>query len=460
MNIITKIKKVLFKTPARTIFTIYFLFAIVAGIILWLPISHKEGANVSYIDALFISISALASSGLSTLPLYETFNLFGGIVALLVIQIGGLGIVLLVASFWVISGKKIGLRERSIIAAEQNQFTVRGIIRLISNALIAIIVMQTIFLITMTIYLYVKQPFEMSLGDSIFHSAFLAASSFANAGFEMFPSMNSFIIFQEKGMYFPQYLTATLIFFGGVGFWPLAEITLYIKGLFHHKKYKMSYISKLFIFLHLLILAITIVVYTALEYNNSLKYMSAPNAIADVVFMSMSVRSAGYTNTNMLNWNEATKLFMSVMMFIGAAPNSSGGGVRMTTILLLFGVLLSYGRHKKQVIVFHKAIKESAIKRALVVFSMGIMLVFVSTFLISMAEPNRDIMTIAYEVSSAFGTVGLTLNMTSSITTFTKIIIMIIMFIGRIGILTFVEVLDNKKTTNVVTYAEMDMMVG
>ncbi|HBT59855.1 MAG: potassium transporter TrkG [Paracholeplasma sp.] len=460
MNLYLSIKKILFKTPARTIFTIYFMFALVAGFILWLPISQKDGVSISYIDALFISISALASAGLSPIPLYDTFNLFGGIVTLLIIQIGGLGIVLLVASYWVISGKKIGLRERSIIAAEQNQFTVKGIIRLISNALIAILVIQIIYLVVMTFYLYAKQPFDLTFGGAFFHAAFLAASSFANAGFEMFPTLSSFVVFQEKGMYFPQYASMVLIFFGGVGFWPLAEITLYFKSIFKKKRYKISYISKLLMFLHLLILVITIMIYTGLEFNNTLRFMSMPEAITDVLFMSTSVRSAGFTNTSNLAWSESTKLFMSVLMFIGAAPNSSGGGVRMTTIILLFSTLLSYGRHKKQVKVFKKAIKEAAVKRALIVFSMGILLVFVSTFLVSIAEPSKKIMDVAFEVSSAFGTVGLTLNFTSTISNFTKVILMINMFVGRIGILTLLEVLDNKKTANVVTYAEIDMMVG
>ncbi|HKL61316.1 MAG TPA: potassium transporter TrkG [Acholeplasma sp.] len=460
MNIYRQIKKVLFKTPARTIFMIYLAFAIVSGILLWLPISLNKGVELKYIDALFIAISALASAGLTPTPLYETFNLFGGIITLLIIQIGGLGIVLLVASYWVISGKKIGLRERSIIAAEQNQFTVRGIIKLISNALIAILVIQLIYFVVMSFYLYYKQPFDLTPGGAIFHAAFLSASSFANAGFEMFPTMTSFRVFQEQHLYFPQYFSMILIFLGGVGFWPLAEITLFFKALFKKKKHKMSYVSKLFIYSHLFILLGTAVIYTALEYQNSLRFLSVPDAVTNVLFMSTSVRSAGFTNTANVAWTESTKLFMTVLMFIGAAPNSSGGGVRMTTMILVVATLISYGRHKKQVKVANKAIKEAAIKRALMVFSMGIVLVFVSTFLVSIAEPGQSLTTSAFEVSSAFGTVGLTLNFTHQISNFTKIILMINMFIGRIGILTFLAMLDNKKSTNVVTYAEIDMMVG
>ena len=144
MVFIKWLKSIFFKTNARTIFTIYLIFGLVASFILWLPISLKEGVKLSYIDALFIAISQISSTGLTPVSVTDTFNLFGGIVSILILQIGGIGIVLLIAAYWVISGKRIGLRERNIIAAEQNQFTVKGIVKLIWNALTAILILQFI----------------------------------------------------------------------------------------------------------------------------------------------------------------------------------------------------------------------------------------------------------------------------------------------------------------------------
>ncbi len=420
---------------------------------------HKPGVDVAYLDALFISVSGLSSTGLTPISLADTFNVFGGIILIIILQVGGIGIVLLIASYWVFIGKKITHKERSIIAFEQNQFTIKGIIRLVSNAIVVIFAIQFIYIVAMTIYLFIKQPWQMSFLESLFHSTFLAASGFGNAGFEMFPTKTSFMVFQEKGLYFPQIMTMLIIFIGGVGFWPLAELSLWIKAKFRREKFKFSYISKLFVFLHASTLLITILVFTLLEYDNTLHLKSPVTATFEVLFMSVCVRSAGFSNANMILWREPTKLFMAVLMFIGAAPNSSGGGIRLTTFVLVLSALYSFGRGRKQVFLGEKAIKDDAVRRAYTVFSMGIVIMFLATFLILVLE-NIPFVISFFEVMSAFGTVGLSLNETPYLSHLSKAIIVIVMFIGRIGILTFIQMLEKKETINIVTYSEVDMMVG
>ncbi|MDY0210165.1 MAG: potassium transporter TrkG [Acholeplasma sp.] len=461
MNIYKKLKKILFVTPARTIFTIYLIVTIVGALLLWLPISLNEGVKLDFIDAIFISVSQISSTGLSPVSQRDTFSLFGGIISIVIIQVGGLGIVLLVASYWVIIGKKIGLKERNIIAAEQNQFTVRGIIRLITNAAIAIFTFQIIYIIMMTFYIFFAQPFEASFGEAIFQSFYLAAAGFANAGFDFLPGNQSFMVFQ--GHAFPQIITMIIIFIGGVGFWPLAEFTLFIKAKFNKTKhYKISFISKLLVISHFMFWFISALVYFVMEYENSMKGQPVMDIVLNVFFMTNNARSAGFYNTDISHWTEATRLFFSMLMFIGAAPNSSGGGIRMTTFFLLTSGLISFGRHRKQVFFAGRAIKDLAVRKSFMVFALGIGLVMISTLFISILEPNRwSIMEIGFEVSSAFGTVGLSLGLIPYISVWSKAIFIVNMFVGRIGILTAVAMLENKKeTTNVVTYAEMDMLVG
>ncbi|MFA5719573.1 MAG: potassium transporter TrkG [Acholeplasmataceae bacterium] len=453
------IKNFFFKTPARTIFTIYFLFALVGGFLLWLPINHKSGVSLSFLDALFISVSQMSSTGLSPVSLYDTFNVFGGIISIIILQVGGVGIVLLIASYWVFTGKRIGHKERSIIAFEQNQFTIKGIIKLISNAIIMIFSIQLVFIIIMSIYLYLRQPWSMHIGESIFHSFFLAASGFGNAGFEMFPTKNSFMVFQQEGLYFGQVMVMLLIFMGGIGFWPLAELALWIKAKLKRQKYKFSFISKLFVTLHFSTLLITMFIYTLLEYNNTLHLLTPTNQVFEVLFMSVSARSAGFSNANLISWRESTKLFMAVLMFIGAAPNSSGGGIRLTTFVLVVSALYAFGRRRKQVFLGGKAIKDDAVRRAYTVFSMGFLIMIIATFLILTIE-NLTFTQAFFEVMSAFGTVGLSLGVTPLLSGLSKFILIITMFIGRIGILTFIQMLEKKETINIVTYAEIDMMVG
>lgn len=460
MKLLKRIKKILFVTPARTILTIYLLFTLVGSFLLWLPISLKPGVKLDFIDAVFIAVSQISSTGLSPVSQADTFSLIGGIISIIIIQVGGLGIILLVASYWVIIGKKIGIKERNIIAAEQNQFSVKGIIKLITNAVIAIFAFQAIYIVSMTLYIYIAQPFSASFGESLFHALYLAASSFANAGFDFLPTNNSFVVF--RGQVFPQVMTMIIVFVGGVGFWPLAEFTLWIKAKIRKTKHKISFITKLLVTSHFLFWIISALVYFVMEYENSMKGQSLTNIFLDVFFMSNSARSAGFYNTDITKWTEATRLFYSMLMFIGAAPNSSGGGIRMTTFFLLASGLISFGRHRKQVFFAGKAIKDVAVRKSYMVFALGIILVMFSTLLVSIIEPNRwSIMEVGFEISSAFGTAGLSLGLIPYLSVWSKLIFIVNMFIGRIGILTAVAILENKKeTTNVVTYAEIDMLVG
>ncbi|MBM7453521.1 Trk-type K+ transport system membrane component [Acholeplasma morum] len=460
MKLLKRIKKILFVTPARTILTIYLLFTLVGSFLLWLPISLKPGVKLDFIDAVFIAVSQISSTGLSPVSQADTFSLIGGVISIIIIQVGGLGIILLVASYWVIIGKKIGIKERNIIAAEQNQFSVKGIIKLITNAVIAIFAFQAIYIVSMTLYIYIAQPFSASFGESLFHALYLAASSFANAGFDFLPTNNSFVVF--RGQVFPQVMTMIIVFVGGVGFWPLAEFTLWIKAKIRKTKHKISFITKLLVTSHFLFWIISALVYFVMEYENSMKGQSLTNIFLDVFFMSNSARSAGFYNTDITKWTEATRLFYSMLMFIGAAPNSSGGGIRMTTFFLLASGLISFGRHRKQVFFAGKAIKDVAVRKSYMVFALGIILVMFSTLLVSIIEPNRwSIMEVGFEISSAFGTAGLSLGLIPYLSVWSKLIFIVNMFIGRIGILTAVAILENKKeTTNVVTYAEIDMLVG
>ncbi|MDD4090767.1 MAG: potassium transporter TrkG [Acholeplasmataceae bacterium] len=460
MAIINFIKNLFTKTEARKIFFIYLLLAFIGGLLLWLPISQQKMVRMSFLDTLFISISELSSTGLTPVPLHSSLSLFGGIVSILLLEIGGIGIILLMTSLTVFLGRKIGIKELNVVAFEQNQFTIKNIFSFIRNAVIAILVLQFFYIIIMSLYLFIKQPWEISYWGSLYQSIFLAVSSFANAGFDLLPNNESFIIFQKNGLYFPQILTMLLVFLGGIGFWPLAESVVWIKKTIKKEKYRFSFLAKLLVLIHFLLWLFSSIIFYFLERNNSLSTLSISDSMIVTTFMTTAVRSAGFYNTNINTWTPATKFFMALLMFIGAAPNSSGGGIRLTTLLLVIISLYSFGKRRKQAFLHKKAIKEEALKKAYVVFTAAIILVFLSSFLILIIE-NLEMIEVFFEVLSAFGTVGLSLSVTPQLTSFSKVILMIVMFIGRIGILTFIQILDTKKeTTNVVSYSEIDIIVG
>lgn len=460
MNIFSKTKTFFTKTEARKIFLMYLLLAFLGGLLLYLPFSLKEGIRLSFIDALFISVSEISSTGLTPVSLVDNLSLIGIIISILLLEIGGIGIVLMMASLTVFLRRKLGVVETNIIAFEQNQFTIKNIFNFVKNAVIGILSIQVIFIIIMSLYLFIKQPWALSYGESLLHSVFIAVSSFANAGFEIFPSNNSFVVFQEQGLYFPQILTMILIFLGGIGFWPLAEMVLWIKKKIKKEPFKFSFFAKIFVFIHFITWLGGSIVFYLLETNNIFNNIVLSDALMITSFMSVSVRSAGFYNVNINNLREVTKFFLGILMFIGAAPNSSGGGIRLTTFILVISSLYSFGKNKKQTFLFKNAIKDEAVKKAYVVFTAAIMVVVLSVLLITIFE-DFSLIRVLFEVLSAFGTVGLSLNVTPLLSSFSKVVLIIVMFIGRIGILTFVQILENKKeTSNVVNYVPLDIMVG
>ncbi|MGI6781620.1 MAG: TrkH family potassium uptake protein [Acholeplasmataceae bacterium] len=464
-----KIKNILFKNYPRTFFTIYLLFGLFGGLILWLPFSHKE--PLSFLDALFVSISAMSTTGLTPVNLTSTFTVFGKIAIMLIMQIGGMGIYMLIANFWVISGRKIGISERAMLAAEQNVVSVKGIIRNVKHVFLVMISIQSLAAIFMSIYFYFSEAVgSLSVWESILEAMFLVTALFMNAGFDIFKGGVIFANFLDYNHFIIIYISMFLIFIGGVGFIPISETIDWIKAKRKKEEFKFSYVSKLLFFTHLGLWFIGGIIFYFMEFNGMLDKYSFFKGITASFFTSISARSAGFDifrygiatvgpGEAALVIRPGTQIFLTLLMFIGASPNSTGGGIRITTAILVVAGIIRFSLNRAQTKIGKRAYKESTVFKAMVALIAALTLILFSVFAITIAEGVPPFYA-TFEVISAFGTVGYSNGLTAMAGIFSKIVLIIVMFIGRISIVTMLSVFDFKKREQEYYLTEFDLMVS
>jgi len=448
------LKTIFFGTATRGFVTVYALFTLGIASLLRLPISLAPDKTLSWIDAIFISASGISTTGLTTVVIAETLSSFGKVVLALGLQFGGIGLIMLLAIFWMAVGKKISYKERTMIMVDQNQFKMSGVVKLVKSVLIILFTVELIAFLIMGLYLTLSGYYEVK--EAFFQSFFLTISLTTNAGFDI--SGTSFVMYHQD--YFMQILGMFLMFVGAVGFWPLMEFGAFVKAKIKKEKFVFSWFTKTLVSIHLILWIVGAGLFLLLEGNYFLVGKGTVESIFYGLFMSLTTRNAGFSTIGNLNvLTSATQFFYMILMFIGSSPNSAGGGIRTTTLLVILFSVITYARGKQQVTIGKKAFKAENINKAVVVFIAAIALVLFSSFLLMVSEPF-EWHKIMFEVSSAFGTTGLSLGITPMLSFIGKIIIILTMFIGRIGMVTLLFLFkDEHKRVNV-QYPEVEVIIG
>ncbi len=456
MNVFLTIRKMLFGNVARGFILYYLIFMIIGASLLMLPVSVAQGQQLDWVDAFFVSASGLSTTGLSTVDVSTVLSRFGQMVLVGIIQVGGVGLIMMVALFWLIIQKKITFSDRTMLMTDQNQLSRQGIVRFIRNVLIMIFAIEIIAIGIMTTYLYLAGYFPF--GDALYHAFFTTISLFVNAGFDIAPDGASFAMYRQD--FFMQSLAMTLMFFGAVGFWPLFEIKAWVQSKFTKKRFKFSIFTKVLLLMHFGIWIFSAMVFYVMELGHFLTDKSFVESIYYALFMSLTTRNAGFSTMSVTSLQDSTQAFFMFLMFIGSSPNSAGGGIRTTTILLIIAAVYSFAKGKKQVVIYQRSIKNETVFKSFVVFFIAITLIAFNTLILSITE-NANLQSIAFEVTSAFGTTGLSLGLSDVISPFGKFVLIFTMFIGRVGILVFLLMFKSQKeSSSLASYPEIDMIVG
>lgn len=431
MRIIHKNIRFLEKWSSVQIITAGFLFIILLGAaILSLPISSRSGQWTNLVDSLFTATSAVCVTGLVVLDTATHWSLFGKVVIISLIQIGGLGFMTIATMISLIRGKKINLKERLLIQESLNQIDLSGIVSLTRKIILMVFIIESVGGILLSISFIPKFGLIGGLAYGFFHSI----SAFCNAGFDLMGSISgefsSLTSFYDNS--FIMITVSLLIILGGLGYPVILDV------LKNKRFSKLNVHSKLVITSTVLLLLVGFVFIFGLEYNNpdTLGNMDMKGKVLSSIFQTSTLRTAGFNSIDLALTKEPTILLMIILMLIGASPASTGGGIKTTTVAVLFLTVKDFLCGKDEIHIFERSISFDSIKKAIVIFFIAIFIFIVGTLVLSITNPQFSLIECVFEVMSAYATVGLSIGGSPNLNTIGKFIIMILMFLGRVGSLT------------------------
>lgn len=438
-------------TPAQVIVFYYFLAIAFSFLLLNLPGVYLPGVKVSFIDSLFTAVSAVSVTGLTPISIGSTYSVFGICMLMLVLQIGGIGIMSIGTFFWLLVKKRIGLRERQLIMVDHNQYSLAGVVHLIREIVKIIFLIEIIGGLLFTLYI---MRFYDSFSEALLNGMFMSVSATTNAGFDITGTS----LTQYFNDYFVQTLTMILIILGAIGFPVLIEVKSYFSKKVPH--FRFSLFTKITTSTFGILLIFGAVMIFILESMHSFKGMAWHEKLFTSLFHSVSSRSAGLTTHDVTKFSEATDIFISSLMFIGASPSSVGGGIRTTTFAIAVLFLINFARGNEVINVFKRQIKLIDVFRSYAVIILALMMVMTALLIMLITEPGLPVVALLFEITSAFGTCGMSLGITSELSVTGKVIIMLLMFIGRVGLISFLFTLGGKTNKLKYNYPKERVIIG
>ena len=421
------------------------------GLLLSLPIAAADGKSVGWFDALFTSVSAVCVTGLVVRDTGTVYSMFGHVVLLALIQLGGLGFMTFATLVFRLMGRQASLRERMILRESMNEEG-GGVVRLVYWVALSTLAVE----LTGGALFAIRFVPLYGPGKGVFFSVFHAVSAFCNAGFDLFGGGRSLTGF--AGDVFVNAVAIALVIVGGLGFGAMNDMLRrrrFSKLRLHTKLVLVSYGS---------LLLGAFFVNLALEWSNpaTLGPLDVGHKLLAALFQSVTLRTAGFNTIDQAALRDATKLFNCVMMFIGAAPASTGGGVKVTTVAILWLTVRMIVRGEDDLNVFGRRVDRGLIQRALAIALIALGVVFVDVCALSLMQPETPFLDILYECASAMGTVGISAMGSANLRPLGRVLIMLTMFAGRVGPLTLALLFASRqrRTKAFVRYPEDRVMIG
>ena len=409
----------------RIILASFAIIVLVGAFLLMLPISSQDRTFTSFGDALFTAVSATCVTGLVVKDTATYWSVFGKVVIITLIQIGGMGVITIGLAVITISGKRIGLSQRSAMQESISAPQIGGIIKLTS------FIIKASAIIEVTGAILLMPVFCKDLGPvkGVLYSFFHSISAFCNAGFDMMGFVEKFssLTSYSDNVYF-NIVIMVLIIVGGIGCLVWHDVVTY---KFNFRKYSLQ--SKVALATSGLLIILPAIFMFFFEYSD----LPLKNRIVDSMFQSVTTRTAGFNTTDLAQMRESGTLLMILLMLVGGSPGSTAGGMKTTTVAVIFLAAITVFGRKKDVECFKRRIPEDAVRNAGAILFMYMFLFITGGIFISIYE-HLPLLTCLFETGSAVGTVGLTLGITSTLSLPSKIVLMLLMYFGRVGGLTMI----------------------
>ena len=423
--------------PARIIAFGFALVILLGSCLFMLPCSVKEGVELRYIDALYMSTSAVCVTGLISVDVGDTFTPLGQFFLAALIQTGGLGVTCIGAGVIVAMRRRVNLKGRNVIREAMNLNTGKGIVKFIKSVFLTTLSFELVGAALSFIVFIKDYPPLRAIGISLFHSI----AAFNNSGFDILGNFQSLIPYQNNVLL--NLVTCGLVVFGGIGFLVIRELIekrLCWRKLSMHTKVVLT-VSAALIAIGTLLIKLT----------ENVTWLGA-------FFSSVSARTAGFATYPLGEFTNAGLSVIALLMFIGASPGSTGGGIKTSTLFVLFQGIKSAATNKSEK-AFHYAVPATAFRKAAVITLIGLSIISVGTYLMTAMEPQISFIDALFEVTSAFGTVGLTTGITTELCLGSKLLSIVIMYIGRLGPLTIASLWYFTKGERV-SYPDGNIAIG
>ena len=425
------------QSPGRLIALGFLSVILIGSVLLMLPCSVKDGVTLRYIDALYTSTSAVCVTGLIAVDAGDTFTPLGQTFLAMLIQIGGLGVTAVGAGVIIAIGKKVNMKGRNLIREAMNLDSGKGLVVFVRDIFITTVIIELSGAVLSFLVFVQDYPPIRAIGISLFHSV----AAFNNSGFDILGNFQNLIPYRHNVLL--NVVTCALIILGGIGFLVIREVC---SKRFRWKKFSMH--AKVVITMSIVLIIVGAVM---LKFTEDITWMAA-------VFHSVSARTAGFSTYPLGTFSQSGLLVITVLMFIGASPGSTGGGIKTSTFFVLLQGIKSAATNKDEK-AFHYAIPKNAFRKAAVIASLALFVVIIGTYIMTILEPEIPLVDLLFEITSAFGTVGLSTGITPDLCDGAKFLSIVIMYIGRLGPLTIASLWYFTRGDRV-SYPEGNIAIG
>lgn len=440
------------QTSAARLIAASFLAAIAAGtLVLVLPVSHADGADVAALDALFTATSAVCVTGLVVVDTATVFSRFGQTVIMVLFQLGGLGLLTLGTILTLATGRRLGYGARIRVRAQVSAADLGSVLHLVRS----IVVLVAIVEIVGALVLWVRFAAVEGVGDGLFFAVFHSISAFNNAGFALYAdSLSRFVADPLVGL-----TVIGLLIVGGLGFVVIVNLIARYRPW---RRARLTLHTRMALGITVFLVCAGSVVVLLLEWGNpeTLGRLDVPGRLLASLFQAVTPRTAGFNTLNYEQMNTSTILFTVLLMFIGGNPGSTAGGIKTLTFFVLAVSAWSVVRQREDYIVFGRRIAPNTVVRAGVIAFCGVMLCGAAVTLLAISERDIGLLPLLFETVSAFGTVGLSLGVTGDLSPLGRVVIILLMYLGRIGFMTFALALVVEHPAREIRYPAEDVVIG
>ncbi len=432
--------------PAEILALSFFVVIVLGTILLSLPQATSNGKRLPLVNALFTATSATCVTGLTVVDTGSAFSYFGKTVIMFLIQIGGLGIMTMSTLFVLLVGKRVSLKERLVVQEALNHSTSEGVIVLLRYVLILTFTVEG----AGALLLWLRWTGDGAIPHPFFYSVFHSVSAFCNSGFSLFENS----LGNYRGDLLINFTVTSLVIVGGLGFAAVSNLSGY-----KPKKGILTLHTKLVLRVTFSLIILAAVFIFFMERNNALADLTLKDKLLASYFQAVTPRTAGFSTIPIKEMTGASVFFIILLMFVGASPGSTGGGIKTSTFGILTATIWSMIKGREEVTLFKKTVPRDIVRRALAIFAVSFLSVLFLTLVLLITE-RCELRKVFFETASAFGTVGLSTGITSELSLLGRVIVIITMFMGRIGPLTLAIAIGQREYPVAYKYPEEKVMVG